>query len=106
MAIKSDPSGPPCEGGICKWPTEYKWCGWTAATEGDEHCRAMYQFIYGATVEDENDWSAIVKRHEEAIRRRLVEIEEYSPGSDPLRPNATRLHEDQRHIHCDIFTGV
>ena len=76
----------PCEGGICKWPTEYKWCGWTAATEGDEHCRAMYRFIYGATVEDENDWSAIVKRHEEAIRRRLVEIEEYSPGSDPLRP--------------------
>ena len=56
----------PCEGGICKWPTEYKWCGWTAATEGDEHCRAMYRFIYGATVEDENDWSAIVKRHEEA----------------------------------------
>ena len=36
----------------------------------------MYRFIYGATVEDENDWSAIVKRHEEAIRRRLVEIEE------------------------------
>lgn len=66
----------PCEGGICKWPTEYKWCGWTAATEGDERCRAMYRFIYGATVEDENDWSAIVKRHEEAIRRRLVEIEE------------------------------
>ena len=56
----------PCEGGICKWPTEYKWCGWTAATEGDEHCRAMYRVIYGATVEDENDWSAIVKRHEEA----------------------------------------
>ena len=56
----------PCEGGICKWPTEYKWCGWTAATEGDEHCRAMYRFIYGATVEDENDWPAIVKRHEEA----------------------------------------
>ena len=66
----------PCEGGICKWPTEYKWCGWTAATEGDEHCRAMYRFIYGATVEDENDWSAIVKRHEEAIRKRLGEIEE------------------------------
>ena len=56
----------PCEGGICKWPTEYKWCGWTAATEGDEHCRAMYRFIYGATVEDGNDWSAIVNRPEES----------------------------------------
>ena len=66
----------PCEGGICKWPTEYKWCGWTAATEGDEHCRAMYRFVYGATVEDESDWYEIVKRHEEAIRRRLVEIKE------------------------------
>ena len=66
----------PCEGGICKWPTEYKWCGWTAAMEGDEHCRDMYRFIYGATVEDENDWSAIVKRHEEAIRKRIGEIEE------------------------------
>ena len=66
----------PCEGGICKWPTEYKWCGWTAAMEGDEHCRAMYRFIYGATVEDENNWSAIVKCHEEAIRKRIGEIEE------------------------------
>ena len=26
----------------------------------------LTRFIYGATVEDENDWSAIVKRHEEA----------------------------------------
>ena len=66
----------PCEGGICKWPTEYKWCSWTAAVAGDEHCRAMYRFIYGATVEDENDWRQIVERHEEAIRKRLVEIAE------------------------------
>ena len=66
----------PCEGGICKWPTEYKWCGWTAAMSGDEHARAMYRFVYGATVEDENDWSAIAKRHEEAIRKRIGEIEE------------------------------
>lgn len=66
----------PCEGGICKLPTEYKWCGWTAAMEGDEHCRAMYRFIYGAAVEDENDWPAIVKCHEEAIRKRIGEIED------------------------------
>lgn len=66
----------PCEGGVCKWPTEYKWCGWTAAMEGDEHCRAMYRFIYGATVEDENDWSTIVECHEAAIRRRIGEIDE------------------------------
>ena len=66
----------PCEGGICKWPTEYKWCSWTAAMKGDEHCRAMYRFIYGATVENENDWSQIIERHNEAIRKRLGEIAE------------------------------
>ena len=66
----------PCEGGICKWPTEYRWCSWTSAMGGDEHCRAMYRFIYGSTVEDENDWEQIVERHEEAIRKRLVEIAE------------------------------
>lgn len=66
----------PCEGGICKWPTEYKWCSWTAAMNGDAHCRAMYRFIYGSTVEDENDWQQIVGRHEDAIRKRLGEMEE------------------------------
>ena len=66
----------PCEGGICKWPTEYRWCSWTAAVNGDEHCRAMYREIYGDTVEDENDWSQIVERHETAIRARLGEIAE------------------------------
>lgn len=66
----------PCEGGICKWPTEYKWCSWTAAMNGDEHCRSMYRFIYGETVEDENDWSAIVELHEMAISRRIGEIKE------------------------------
>ena len=65
----------PCEGGICKWPTEYKWCSWTAAINGDEHCREMYRFVYGASIDDELNWQQIVERHEQAIRRRIGEIE-------------------------------
>ena len=64
----------PCEGGICKWPTEYKWCGWTAATEGDEHCRAMYRFIYGATVEDENGLFCIMGHGHRNGKRRTSQL--------------------------------
>lgn len=55
----------------------------------------MYRFIYGATVEDENDWPAIVKRHEEAIRKRLGEIEEVERTGRASDSIFGRLHKGE-----------
>ena len=63
----------PAEAGICRDPTDYKWCGWAAAMAGDEHARDMYRFIYEGVA---NDWREIVELHETAIRARLGEIDE------------------------------
>jgi len=63
----------PVEGGICTWPTGYKWCSWSMATNGDTKARQMYEFVYGDAAED---WNGIVALHEKAIKKRIGEIEE------------------------------
>jgi len=62
----------PVEPGLCRWPTEYKWCSWAAAMAGDEHARNMYRFIYDGVAEN---WEDVVEWHTRAIRARIGEID-------------------------------
>ena len=63
----------PVEPGLCRWPTEYKWCSWAAAMAGDEHARNMYRFIYEGVAEN---WDDVVEWHTRAIKARIGEIDD------------------------------
>ena len=63
----------PVEPGLCRWPTEYKWCSWAAAIAGDEHARNMYRFIYEGVAEN---WNDVVEWHTRAIKARIGEIDD------------------------------
>ena len=53
---------------ICTDPSEYKWCSWAAALEGDPIRKSGYNFIYDTS----SDWQTVSRIHRQQLEHRMT----------------------------------